>query len=139
MSNAWTGVGTDLLRGDGAPTEAFVVVPEVISIGGPQITKGDIEVTNLDSTAKEFISDLKDNGALDCEMNWLPNDATQTLVRSDAEGSTGGNWRIIWPATGGNVQVDFFAEVNSFTINTEPGAQATASWTLKISGALTWS
>ncbi len=56
------GTGTQFLRGDAASPEVFTAVGDVISISGPSIVKDEIEVTALDSTAKEFISDLDNPG-----------------------------------------------------------------------------
>lgn len=48
---------TQCLRGDGAtPTEVFNLIGEVTSFSAPTVTTEEIEVTNFDSTAKEFIS-----------------------------------------------------------------------------------
>ncbi len=60
------------------------------------------------------------------------------LLRSDAEGNTRRNYRVVW-GDGSSTQVDFLAEVMEFTINTESADAVKATCRVKISGGLTWS
>ncbi len=132
------GTSTTFSRGDAASPEVFTVVGDVVSIGGPSITKDEIEVTALDSVAKEFLSALDDPGEVTMELNWNPQDTQHPLLRADAEGSARLNYRIIW-ADISNTQVDFNGEVMEFTINTEANDAVKATVRVKINGALTWS
>lgn len=132
------GAGTNFQRGNGASPEVFTTVGDVVSIGGPNITKEEIEVTALDSTAKEFIGALDDPGELTMELNWNPQDAQHVNLRSDAEGTTVRNYRIVFNDVS-STQVDFAGEVMEFSINTEPNDAVKASVRVKITGSLTWS
>ncbi len=136
--SGFRGAGTVFSRGDGASPEVFNTVTNVISITGPQISKEDIEVTHLGSTAKEFISALDDPGELQLQMNWDPSNAQHVGMRSDAEGSTTRNYRIVWNDAS-STQVDFLGEAMDFSLDTQPNAAVVASVRVKISGALTWS
>jgi len=131
------GASTVFSRGDGASPEVFTAVGDVVNIGGPSITKDEIEVTALDSTAKEFIGALDDPGELTMDLNWNPQDAEHVNLRSDAEASIVRNYRIVWGDVSAT-QVTMSAEVMEFTINTEPNDAVKASVRLKISGSLTW-
>ncbi len=131
------GTGTNFQRGDGASPESFTTVGDVTQISGPQITKDEIEVTALDSTAKEFLGALDDPGELTLELNWNPQDTEHVNLRTDAEGSTVRNYRVVWSDVS-STQVTFAAEVMEFTISTEAQDAVKASVRLKISGALTW-
>ena len=64
-SNAFAGVGTVFKRG-------AVAVAEVSSISGPNISRGHIDVTNLDSTGgyREFIAGFRDAGEVTLTMNF---------------------------------------------------------------------
>ncbi len=64
-SNAFAGVGTVFKRG-------AVAVAEVSSISGPNISRGHIDVTNLDSTGgyREFIAGFRDAGEITLTMNF---------------------------------------------------------------------
>lgn len=132
------GTGSQFLRGDGASPEVFTAVGDIITIGGPAISKDEIEVTALDSTAKEFIGALDDPGEITLELNTNFQDAQQVGLRSDAEGNAQGNYRIIWNDVS-STQVDFLAEVMDWSANTEANDAVKSSVRLKISEALTWS
>lgn len=131
------GSGTVLSRGDGTSPEAFVAVGDVVSISGPSIAKDEIEVTALDSAAKEFLSALDDPGEITFDLNWNPQDTEHVLLRSDAEGNTKGNFRLIWGDVS-STQADFSGEVMEFSLNTEPNDAVKASVRIKLSGAIAW-
>lgn len=131
------GAGTTFARGDGASPEVFTAVGDVVSIDGPQISKDEIEVTALDSAAKEFIGALDDPGELTLQLNWNPQDAGHVALRQDAEGSTVRNYRIVWNDVS-STQVTFAGEVMEFSLNTEPNDAVKGSVRVKISGSLTW-
>lgn len=131
------GSGTVLSRGDGASPEVFAAIGDVVSLSGPSISKDEIEVTALDSTAKEFLSALDDPGEITFELNWNPQDPTHPLLRADAEGSAQGNFRVVW-ADVSSTTVDFAGEVMEFSINTDPNDATKASLRIKINGALAW-
>ncbi len=132
------GAGTVLSRGDAASPEVFTAVADVVSISGPAITKDEIEVTALDSSAKEFIGALDDPGEITMEINWNPQDSEHVNLRADAEGSTVRNYRVVWSDVS-TTQVDFAAEVMEFSLNTEANDAVKGSVRMKISGGLTWS
>ncbi len=132
------GAGTVLSRGDAASPEVFTAIADVISISGPAITKDEIEVTALDSSAKEFIGALDDPGELTLELNWNPQDSEHVNLRADAEGNTVRNYRVVWSDVS-NTTVDITGEVMEFSLNTEPNDAVKGSVRIKVSGALTWS
>ena len=132
------GAGTVFSRGDGASPEVFTVIGEVVNLVGPGAVKDEVEVTNLGSSAKEFVSALVDFGEVTAELNWNPQDSEHVLLRSDQEGSAKVNYRVIW-ADVSSTQVDFNGEVMEFSISTEPNDAVKASVRIKLSGALTWS
>lgn len=67
MSDAFSSVGTVLKIGS-----PLVAVAEVTSINGANLTRGTIEVTNLDSIGgyREFISSFRDGGEMAVELNF---------------------------------------------------------------------
>ena len=132
------GTGTSIRLGNGASPEVFTAVGDVISVDGPNITKDQIEVTALDSSAKEFLDDIDDAGDVTVEMNWNPQDAQQVALRSDAEGSSARNFRIIYNDVS-STQVDFSGRVLEFNINVQAADAVKATARIKVSGSLTWS
>lgn len=132
------GSGTTFARGDGASPEVFTTAGDVVSLNGPGIVKDEIEVTALDSTSKEYIGALQDNGEMSLELNVNFQDPIQVLLRSDAEGSAQGNFRVVFNDVS-STQIDFTGEVMEYSITTEANDAVKASARIKVSGALTWS
>lgn len=58
-------------RTGAASTYALVKVPSLTAIPVPAPTAATIEVTNMDSTAKEFIAGLVDNGTITLTLNHI--------------------------------------------------------------------
>lgn len=58
-------------------------VNDVTSVGGPGISAGKLDVTSLQSTAKEFIMGLRDNGDISLDMIFNSTDAGQLALRND--------------------------------------------------------
>ena len=58
-----TSQGTTIGIGDAASREIFTTIPQVTSMSGPDGSATEINVTNLSSTAQEFILGLKDEGS----------------------------------------------------------------------------
>ena len=62
--------GTAIYMGDAASPIVYTEIGQVISISGPDGTTGEIDVTNLSSTAKEFVASLPDWGTISMEVSW---------------------------------------------------------------------
>lgn len=136
MTAAVLGLGTTLQVGNAASPEVFTTISEVLNMSGPNISAEDIDVTNFDSTAREYISGVADSGSVSFEVNYIGQTQQQTL-RADVTAGTARNYRITWnnsPATVAN----FSARVMEFTPSTDPNSQNKASVTLKVSGSVTW-
>jgi len=105
-----------------------------ISAGGASVNE--IDVTDLDSTGKEFFPGLQDSGDLTIEINYLPTDAGQTAARSAFEGSEIKSYKITTPQ---GTTYTFSALVKNFP--TIPKASVdgvqSGSISLKISGSVT--
>lgn len=121
-------------------SDTFTNVAQVASISGPGNTKADIEVTDLSSAAKEFISDLPDSGSLEMTIQYDSLETThQDLQADSAAPQRARNWRITLPD---NINltattIDFVGEVTSFTWSFETASVITADLTVKVSGAAT--
>lgn len=114
----------------------FDDIEEVLSLGEISYNKETIDVTNLDSTSREFIAGLADGASLQMEMNWIASVAQQAL-RTAASAGTQLRFLVVWPDSP-QTKVSFTASVEQFGIGAESGAQIKASATIKISGALDW-
>lgn len=136
MTSAVHARGTKLAYGDGASPELFTTVAEQLSVTFPEQTRGEIEVTNHDSTVgqKEFIADDLDQGTAQCEVNFL-NHASHTAVQTKADSGVVGNWKLTF--SNGWVWV-FPAYVQSFGGDAPAtGSQLKATFNLRVTGAIT--
>lgn len=62
----------------------FVVVGRLTNLPAPQLTKEDIDVTDFDSTAMEFLAGLPDGGELGFSGNFDYTDPGQLIMLDDA-------------------------------------------------------
>ena len=135
-SNAFSGVGTVFKRGDGATPEVFTAIAEVNSISGPNMSRGQIDVTSLDSTGgyREFIAGFRDAGEVTLEMNFTLDSYDDMADDFDSEDSV--NYQIILPDTGAT-QFDFAGLVTALGMAVPMDDKVTASVTIKIDGQVT--
>lgn len=66
-----------------ASTAAANAVGEVTGFNGPTGQANTIDVTTLNSTRKEFLMGLPDEGELTLDINFVPTDGVQTRLRTD--------------------------------------------------------
>jgi predicted secreted protein len=130
-TNAFAGVGTLFKRGTNA-------VAEINSISGPNLTRGTIDVTSLDSTGgyREFIPGFRDGGEVTLSCNWVLTEwsdwladfqsdviQTYTITLSNAEAT----------------EITFSAYCTGVGVEIPMDGKVTNDVTLKISGAVTLS
>lgn len=137
-TQAISSFGTLLKIGDGAPTEAFTTIAEVMDISGPSLAQGTVEVTSQTATARyrEFIATLKDGGEISFDINYITTDGTHdptTGLLNDFEDGTLRNFQLVFPDTGSTTWT-----IPSIVTGFEPAAPVDgaliASITLKVSG-----
>lgn len=143
-SDARTGYGALLKRGDGNSPETFSTVYGIKSMQGPSITRDTHDVTSMTSPGgyKQYIGGLKDGGELTFDANWLPRDPTQSqddgimseFDRDSCESLR--NWQVEIPACPGEPAVTFeFAGIyTAQNISISMTDVMTFSGTIKISG-----
>lgn len=141
MSNAISGYGSLLKRGDGATPEVFSNVGEVRSISGPSMEVSEEEVTTHASAAagafREFIATLIDAGQMEFEINYVPSDSTHVGLRSDLLGRVKRNFKLVLP---GNIEtISFTAFVKQAPYEFPTDGVIKQKVTLRITGAPTWS
>lgn len=122
--------GTVLKRGSTS-------VGDITTISGPNMTAASIDVTTHDSPGwNEYLPGMKNGGEISFDVNFT-NSASQQAVRDDL-GQPATAYTIEFPA--GLANASFSAFVSAFG----PSAggvndKLSASITLTISGAVTWS
>ena len=131
--------GTKFQRETAPGTGLYVTIAELNNIGGPNLTSEDLEVTSHDSPGgwKEFMSGLKDGGAVTIDGHFVPEEATHQTLHSDVGGLVR-NYRMLLPtavADENKARWTFAAKVNSVNF-TNPAGNNTMGFnaSLKISG-----
>lgn len=122
-SDARTGFGALLQKGDGNSPENFIDIMGIKGLSGPSISRETHDTTTMLSPGgwREFIGGLKDGGEVGFQANWLPRDPTQGQLAAGEEGAPAGGglmaefdkdscesrsrWRISIPACPGEDEV----------------------------------
>lgn len=135
-SNAINTQGVALKRGNGVNPETFNIIGEITKFDGPGGSASVIDVTTLQSTAKEKRMGLMDEGQYTFTMNLDPTDVQQAGLRSDRANRTLRNFQLVLTDIS-NTTLAFSAFVLEFKISGAVDQVVTASVTLEISGPVT--
>lgn len=138
MTAAVLGKGATLQLSDDASPEVFTTIAEVLRCGPIGSTNPEVDVTNLDSTAKEYIAGLADGNTVDFDLNWVVGNTQQEALRTAVAAGSTKHLKMIWQ-TSPNTTADFQLVMLQFEIaETTPEAQVSASCSGRISGSITW-
>lgn len=133
--NAVVSKGTLFKRGDGASNETFATIAEVNSVGLPSQSRPMIDVSDLSSTAREFIPGLLDSGQISVNMNFTRN--TYIAMRTDLLSDSSVNYQIVLPDST-NTTIDFAGYVQDMGGDVPgPDERVTVDVTIKITGSIT--
>jgi hypothetical protein len=126
--------GTLLQRETSLGSGSFVTIANVVSWDGPSTENADIDMTALNSTAKEYEGGLIEPGELTFEVNFDPNNATHQQIIADQEASppTKTGWRIQFQNP--TINYTWTAHPKGFPISGSVDEKIAGSVTLKISG-----
>jgi hypothetical protein len=123
----------------GSPN-AFIVVGGVRTINDLRSgTAAEIDVSDLSSTAKEFVLGLADNGAMNLEMLYDPADPGQILLESLRESSDSAQFRVTIPNPLSSPAVAVFTFtgfVQTFPFSVGVDAPVSGTCTVRITGAI---
>jgi hypothetical protein len=126
--SAYTSGGTALVK-------TMSTIGEVAGVSGFDGVADEIDVTNLQSTAKEFLIGLQDFGNLTMEVNLANTDVGQIKLRNLKAAATIGYFAI----TLSDTKVSAFAAlVRSFTFSNPQNDAARGSVQLRITGEPQW-
>jgi len=132
-TNAILGAGSSLKLGDGASPEVFTKVAEVLRVGAIGQSAAEIDVTSLDSTAKEYIAALPDVETVSISMNFVG--VTQQNALRDGVRTT----KNFVMEFSDNTKATFSMVILGFLRDeTSPESQLTASVNGRITGPITW-
>jgi hypothetical protein len=112
-------------------------IGEVKSFNGPGGQASEIDVTTLESTAKEFLMGLQDEGEISMEVNFDPADVGQVFCRNARANQTRNSYRITLPNAAAT-KLDFLAFCKGFSLAGGVDDVVKASLTLRVTGAVTY-
>lgn len=129
--------GTKLKLAGAVSPVTYTAMANVTSISGLGGQKGDIDITNFDSTAKEFLTGLEDPGQVQVEINYSPNDTTQNTLWTLKDSGDLRSWRIQLSGASPSPYFGFNATVQQFQVNFQTDDVVRATVTLRVSGSIT--
>jgi predicted secreted protein len=135
MSNAISGVGTKFYRDsvDSSGHQWGTPIAEILSISGPTMSRGTIDVTNLDSTGgyREFISGFRDSGQVTLKMNFTRDG--YKAMKEDFDYDSPKDYKIVLPDDDATALV-FSGFVLDLPMDIPADDKITCDITIKISG-----
>ena len=139
MTGAVLGSGATLQLGDGASPQVYTTIAEVMRCGPIGSSNPEVDVTNLDSTAKEYIAGLADGNTVDFDVNWLVGNTEQTSLRTSQQAGSTINLKMVYP-TSPETNAQFDLVLLDFEMGeTTADAQLTARISGRITGSVFWS
>lgn len=138
MTLAVLGKGATLKVSNEASPEIYTTIAEVLRCGSIGSTNPEVDATNLDSTAKEYIAGLADGNTLDFDVNFIANNTQQLFLRTSQIAGSTISFKMVW-LTSPNTTASFELVLLGFEIGeTTPEGQVMASINGRITGAITW-
>ena len=136
MAGQYLGRGGKLFVGDANTPENFLAIGNVIDYNGPQLNSPEIEVTNMDSTEKEYLSDLRDPGTATFNLHHNPADAQQVGLFDD---QLAGTTKYYKHQLGTNAEPNmiYAAFVQNLPFSAAYNTPVQIALTLRISGSIT--
>lgn len=134
-SNAIVAQGFKLEIANATSPVTYTEVKEIKSFTGFDGKAAEIDVTSLQSTAKEFVMGLQDFGSLNLDVNHLSSDTGQDALRTAKAAQSKLNFRATFSDTS---TVTFSAYVLSNPLKGGVDAALEASFQLRITGEPTF-
>ncbi|MEI6599837.1 MAG: phage tail tube protein [Comamonadaceae bacterium] len=128
---------TAYTSGGTATPVTFTAISEVATFSGFDGQASEIDVTDLNSVAKEFKLGLIDNGGFTFTMNTLTSDGGQTVLRASHDASTSRQYKLTLPSGTPSVAT-FTAYAKQIPVAGGVDAKVTSNVALRITGAVTW-
>lgn len=123
--------------GSGAPT----LISGVTNIGGPNFSRPEIDVTSMESTAKEYKpAALSDAGTLSFGLQYAPTNGVHAYIVSQSANNTPGNDRFKITFSD-NTNWTFTGSFTEFSITADDPSQGilTANCSVRLSGNVNFS
>lgn len=138
MTTARIGYGTKYRIWDSTLTvPAFVEIAEVINVTPGAATADRIDATHMQSPGRrrEYIAGLIDTGEASFEINWVPGNGTDELLRRLMSSGAVEQHEIEFP---NGVTVTYDAALTGYEKDIPVDDRMTATITVAVSGEETW-
>lgn len=130
--------GTVFARSNNDSPETFTAIGQITSIGSFGSDRSLIDVTNLDSTAREYKKAIKDGQEIQLEIQYDPDDTGHSNLRTDLDAEVSRNYRITLTDSPAQT-ITFAALVTNWTVtNISIDNVYLLNVTLKPTGDLTY-
>lgn len=129
--------GTQLKIENAASPSEFTLIGQIDSITGFRSGEStEIDITNFDSAAKEFLIGLKDEGSLTLSLVYNPDNVQQGRLETLRDSQASSQFQLVFAA--GTLKTFLFtAFVSSFALDLEADNAVRGSVTLRVTGAVT--
>lgn len=125
--------------GNGAdPTEVFSNFCAVVDPGAIGEEKPQIDVTALCDEARTYRGGLADGASIPLKCNFIQGDAATHSLYDKYQTNAIGHFRLMLDDTSPEEYFSFSAAVLGWSLAVPVGDKASITFTLKISGAVTW-
>ena len=128
--------GTVVTMSDGASPEVYTAIGEITSVGGPDGSASEIDVTDLSSTSKEFKMGINDEGSVTLELLFRPKNTQHAALRTAKKNRTLSNFQLLFTDSPQTTWA-FAAYVTGLSVSLSVDAATTGSTTLRITGDIT--
>lgn len=120
-----------------AEPPAYVAVAEVFNFTPGEATADRIDSTHYQSPgrSREYISGLIDRGEASVELNWVPNSATDVILRELFKSGEVTSHRVTFP---NGVSLTYDASIIGYSKAVPLDDRMTATVTLAVSGDEVW-
>jgi predicted secreted protein len=117
------------------PSVVFTDVGEVVSFSGLDGSASEIDVTSLESTAKEFLMGLQDWGGFKVDCNYLASDDGQEALRAAKASREIQNFKL---TLSDDSTASFSGYVLSASLDGGVDSKIATSFDIRISGDVTF-
>lgn len=127
--------GTKFAVSTDSSPPSFSDIPEIKTISGPDGSAPLIDVTDLDSTAREYKTGLKDEGSFQLTIMYIPTNAVHITLRDAWSDRTTMRFRVTFADSGTTVW-EFTGIVQNMSGNINIDSVVESNITIKISGEI---
>lgn len=125
--------------GNGAtPTEVFANFCAVVDPGAIGEEKALIDVTALCDDARTYRTGLPDGASIPLKCNFIQGDTAIRNMYTKYQAGATVNYRLTLDDTSPEEMFSFAAVITAWSLGVPVGDKATVTFTLKISGLVTW-